>query len=44
MQEAEQICQGLIEQAKAYNDQEGQQIYDIDQLKNDSKKYERSIP
>lgn len=31
--EAEDLCQGLIETAKAYNEQEGEEIYDIDQLK-----------
>lgn len=33
LSEAEDLCQGLIEVAKEYNAQEGEQIYDIDQLK-----------
>jgi hypothetical protein len=33
LSEAEDLCRGLIDTAKAYNEQEGQQIYDIDQLK-----------
>ena len=38
LREAEEICQGLIDTAKAYNTQEGEQIYDIDQLENQLEK------
>ena len=33
LSEAETLCQGLIETASDYNDQEGEQIYDIAELK-----------
>ena len=33
LSEAEEICQGLIETAQEYNDQEDQQIYNITEMK-----------